>query len=135
MKIIAENAHWYCGTELKNKPPEKSQVFDCGGYAIWKTKLNNDLNIHLCMYLSELGLGKLAAHGHADSLSFTLNINGEPVFIDPGTYAYHDEKNGGIILEVLALTILWLLIILIKLIYQALFSGQINILFTSIMQF
>jgi len=92
LKIISKNTHLYCGTEIINKPPAKSQFFECGGYAVWKTKLKNDLNIHLCMYLSELGYGKIAAHGHADSLSFTLYVNGEPVFIDPGTYAYHDEK-------------------------------------------
>ena len=35
-----------------------------------------------------LGFGPLAAHGHADALSFTLSIAGQPVFVDPGTYDY-----------------------------------------------
>jgi hypothetical protein len=34
----------------------------------------------------------LAAHGHADALSFTLHVNDEPVITDCGTYAYHGES-------------------------------------------
>jgi uncharacterized heparinase superfamily protein len=30
----------------------------------------------------------LAAHGHADALAIWLTIDGEPVFIDAGTYRY-----------------------------------------------
>ena len=36
-----------------------------------------------------LGLEPMSGHGHADALSFFLSINGQPVFIDPGTYLYH----------------------------------------------
>ncbi len=43
-----------------------SVVFDCG----------------------ELGMGALAAHGHADALSFTLRAFGVDVLVDPGTYDY-----------------------------------------------
>ena len=43
-----------------------SVVFDCG----------------------ELGFGAIAAHGHADALSFTLRAFGEDVLVDPGTYDY-----------------------------------------------
>ncbi|MBL8880322.1 MAG: alginate lyase family protein [Phycisphaerales bacterium] len=35
-----------------------------------------------------LGYGPLAAHGHADALSFTLRVNGREVFADAGTYDY-----------------------------------------------
>lgn len=35
-----------------------------------------------------LGFLSTAAHGHADALSFTLNVGGHPVIIDPGTYGY-----------------------------------------------
>jgi hypothetical protein len=37
----------------------------------------------------ELGYLSIAAHGHADALSFTLAVGGEQLLIDPGTYAYH----------------------------------------------
>jgi hypothetical protein len=43
-----------------------SVVFDCG----------------------ELGFKSIAAHGHADALSFTLRAFGSDVFVDPGTYDY-----------------------------------------------
>ena len=36
-----------------------------------------------------LGFGSIAAHGHADALSFQMYLEGEPVFADPGTYIYH----------------------------------------------
>jgi uncharacterized heparinase superfamily protein len=36
-----------------------------------------------------LGVPPMAAHGHADALSFQLSVNGREFFIDPGTYIYH----------------------------------------------
>jgi hypothetical protein len=36
-----------------------------------------------------LGMAPLYAHGHLDALSFTLSVDGGPIFIDPGTYLYH----------------------------------------------
>ncbi len=37
---------------------------------------------------ASLGYGSIAAHGHADCLSFTLAVRGTPVFVDSGTYDY-----------------------------------------------
>jgi uncharacterized heparinase superfamily protein len=37
---------------------------------------------------AELGFGAIAAHGHADALSFTLRAFGRDVLVDPGTYDY-----------------------------------------------
>jgi len=36
-----------------------------------------------------LGFGSIAAHGHADALSFQMFVEGKPVLVDPGTYIYH----------------------------------------------
>ena len=36
-----------------------------------------------------LGFGSIAAHGHADALSFQMYLDGRTVFADPGTYIYH----------------------------------------------
>lgn len=36
-----------------------------------------------------LGMIPLYSHGHADALSITLSVNGEPLLIDPGTYRYN----------------------------------------------
>lgn len=36
-----------------------------------------------------LGYLAIAAHGHADALAITLDVDGEPLLVDPGTYLYH----------------------------------------------
>ncbi|MCD8282239.1 MAG: heparinase II/III family protein, partial [Prevotella sp.] len=38
-----------------------------------------------------LGFGTIAAHGHADALSFQVLYDGRAVFADPGTYIYHSD--------------------------------------------
>ncbi|MCB0558660.1 MAG: alginate lyase family protein [Lewinellaceae bacterium] len=38
-----------------------------------------------------LGYLSIAAHGHADALSFFLEIDGQPYITDVGTYTYHSE--------------------------------------------
>ena len=38
-----------------------------------------------------LGLGSLAAHGHADALSVWASVDGKPLLVDTGTYAYHED--------------------------------------------
>ena len=40
-----------------------------------------------------LGFLSIAAHGHADALSFILHVDGKPVFVDPGTFTYHTHKD------------------------------------------
>jgi len=35
-----------------------------------------------------LGYGPIAAHGHADCLSFCLSVDGQPVIVDAGTFDY-----------------------------------------------
>lgn len=40
--------------------------------------------------VGSIGTKTTAAHGHADALSVTLNLFGERVLIDPGTYHYQD---------------------------------------------
>ena len=50
----------------RGRRPGSASLFDCG----------------------ELGFGSIAAHGHADALSFALRAFGEDVLVDPGTYDY-----------------------------------------------
>jgi hypothetical protein len=65
-----DGGYYILGTNFKKKREQKL-IFDCGPHG----------------YLS------ISAHGHADALSFTFFADGKPVFIDPGTYAYHvNEK-------------------------------------------
>ena len=40
-----------------------------------------------------LGYLSIAAHGHADALSFILHYNGLEIFCDPGTYCYHTDPS------------------------------------------
>jgi hypothetical protein len=41
-----------------------------------------------CFDCGDLGFGPIAAHGHADALSVTLQVGGHDVLVDPGTYDY-----------------------------------------------
>lgn len=60
--------------------------FEEGGYTILKGGRSSKLE--MIFDCGPLGFGPIAAHGHADALSFTLDIDGRPFFIDPGTYTY-----------------------------------------------
>ena len=60
-----------------------------GHFFIKKGGQNQEIFLHLDA--APLGFLSIAAHGHADSLSFSLNVDGQPVFVDPGTYTYHTE--------------------------------------------
>jgi uncharacterized heparinase superfamily protein len=62
------------------------KIYQDGGYAI----LGNGA-VHLVFDAGPLGYPSIAAHGHADALSFSLALNGEWWLVDPGTYAYHSE--------------------------------------------
>ena len=60
-----------------------------GHFFIKKKQGNHDIYIHFDA--APLGFLSIAAHGHADALSFILHVDGQPIFIDPGTYTYHTE--------------------------------------------
>lgn len=66
--------------------PKKSACFREGGNTILRS---NDENILIGIDHAALGFGSIAAHGHADALSFQMYIDGQPIFVDPGTYIYH----------------------------------------------
>jgi hypothetical protein len=38
-----------------------------------------------------LGYLSIAAHGHADALSFVLSVGDREILVDPGTYSYHTD--------------------------------------------
>ncbi len=40
---------------------------------------------------TKMGMAPLYAHGHLDALSFTLSVAGKEIFIDTGTYLYHNS--------------------------------------------
>lgn len=66
--------------------------FPEGGYWILGDRFETGGEVRLVADAGTLGYLSIAAHGHADALSFTLSIYGHEVLIDPGTYAYHTQK-------------------------------------------
>ena len=59
-------------------------VYPKGGYVIM-----GGAGCHVVFDAGPLGYLGIAAHGHADALSFCLAVDGAWWLVDPGTYAYH----------------------------------------------
>jgi len=81
---------WKKWTEQKNCKMEgslRTRYFQDAGLAVIEDK--KPYEILFIGNSGPLGLKSLGAHGHADALSFWLSIDGNPIFIDPGTYLYH----------------------------------------------
>lgn len=64
----------------------QSRTFEKGGYSFLRS---NDQKVVVGIDHAPLGFGSIAAHGHADTLSFQLYVNGKCLLGDPGTYIYH----------------------------------------------
>ncbi len=91
---FGQGALWLCGVsgyhayeDLQKQGPKVLQKFPFGGYAVVNNSVQK-MPQTLCFDAGPLGLGRLAAHGHADALSVWWFINGEPVLLDAGTYMY-----------------------------------------------
>ncbi len=67
------------------------QSFPVGGYYILGSEFDTEREIRLVVDAGPLGFRSIAAHGHADALSFTLSVGGLEFLVDPGTYAYHTQ--------------------------------------------
>jgi hypothetical protein len=65
--------------------------FPEGGYCILGTDFETPDEIRVVADAGPLGYREIAAHGHADALSFTLSVGGVEFLVDPGTFAYHTE--------------------------------------------
>lgn len=63
-----------------------------GGYWILGSGRASPQEVHLVADAGPLGYLSIGAHGHADALSLVLSLGGQPVLIDPGTYAYHTDR-------------------------------------------
>ena len=91
---LPQKAFWYalCAGRLPGRLPASAptpglpRVFPQGGYA-----LLGGGDALVLFDAGHLGYPSIAAHGHADALSFCLSIAGEWWLVDPGTYAYHSE--------------------------------------------
>ena len=63
-----------------------TRTFPEGGYTFMR---GTDGRMVVGIDHAPLGFGSIAAHGHADALSFQLYVDGRAFLGDPGTYIYH----------------------------------------------
>jgi hypothetical protein len=68
------------------------RAFPEGGYYVLGCDFESEHEIRLIADAGPLGYLSIAAHGHADALAFTLSVGGREILVDPGTYAYHTQK-------------------------------------------
>jgi hypothetical protein len=66
--------------------------FPAAGYYVLGDAFETPREVRIVADAGGLGYLSIAAHGHADALSFTLSAGGTPLLIDPGTFAYHTER-------------------------------------------
>jgi len=78
--------------ERPRRMQEAPRAFFDGGYFVLGSDLDSPREIRLLVDAGALGYLSIAAHGHADALSFTLSIAGQELLIDPGTFAYHTHQ-------------------------------------------
>ena len=85
-----ENLEWIVPEKLRTEIEKYTPGLVCsrkeGGYTFLRSK---DRRVLIGIDHADLGYGSIAAHGHADALSFQLFIDGQPIFVDSGTYNYH----------------------------------------------
>jgi hypothetical protein len=74
------------GVPPARRADDGERVFDSGGYTVWRHGAQLVTLDH-----GPLGLGTLAAHGHADALSVTITRGADGVVTDPGTLAYQED--------------------------------------------
>ena len=97
---LDDKTRWLIGAsadrryEAQNASPRGLPVrtaFPEGGYYILGSDFESAQEIRMVVDAGPLGYQSIAAHGHADALSFTLSAGGMEFLIDPGTYAYHTQ--------------------------------------------
>jgi len=77
-------AHWLGCLPLEGGYRHHSRTFPVGGMT---TLVDGDWIAWFDH--GPLGFPDLAAHGHADALAVWLHVDGEPILVDAGTYAYN----------------------------------------------
>jgi hypothetical protein len=95
-----EKSRWLLGDAASERfralpaaPVEPARrAFPEGGYYVLGQDFGMPCEVKAVADAGSLGYLSIAAHGHADALAFTLSAGGNEVLVDPGTYAYHDQK-------------------------------------------
>jgi hypothetical protein len=94
LRDLHQQAAWWLGPQVLRAqaptPPSGSRLFPDSGTAFLQAG-----NLFLQMDAGPFGFGG-AGHSHSDTLSLIVWLNGERVFVDPGTYTYvgdPEERN------------------------------------------
>ncbi|MBP7394547.1 MAG: alginate lyase family protein [Zoogloea sp.] len=96
--IVDLRTRWLLGREacaafdsllLQAVPATSRTDFPQGGVYVLGANLDTPDEFRIVADAGPLGLGGIAAHGHADALSFTLSVAGREFLVDPGTGTYH----------------------------------------------
>ncbi len=94
----SETAFWLFNqrkSQQQQMPAEHNKTlsphrFDESGYFLLQAGSAAEKNqVSILFDCAELGYTSIAAHGHADALSFVMRINGKDLLIDSGTYDYY----------------------------------------------
>jgi hypothetical protein len=85
------DADWAALDSQHTRLPPRQQFAE-GGYYVLGCDFDSPREIRLVADAGPLGYQKIAAHGHADALSFTLSAGGRELLVDPGTDAYHTQQ-------------------------------------------
>ena len=86
---LTEESLFYLGIDRHRKLKTKrtqSQFFKDSGFAVIRSE-----NLYLLFAAPKLTDKALGGHKHNDNLSFTLEYNKIPFFIDPGTFCYTSD--------------------------------------------
>jgi hypothetical protein len=67
------------------------RAFPDVGYYLLGSDFDTADEVRVLADAGSLGYLSIAAHGHADALSFTLSVGGHEVLVDPGTYTYQGD--------------------------------------------
>ncbi len=78
--------------DMKPTTRLRRKDFTNGGYYVLGNDFGSPEEILIVADAGPLGYKSIAAHGHADALSFTLSLCGQEFLVDPGTYSYHTDE-------------------------------------------
>ncbi len=87
--LFGRAGHDFFSKASKELCPGSSRFFPEDGHFIFRKQDPEGHEVYAHFDAAPLGYLSIAAHGHADALSFVLHLNGQPFLTDPGAYCYH----------------------------------------------
>jgi hypothetical protein len=90
--LLGDDADRRLAALMAGTAPSPRRAFSEGGYYVMGARFGADDEVRAVVDCGPLGFLSIAAHGHADALSFTLSAGGIQLLVDPGTFAYHTQK-------------------------------------------